>query len=194
MNPLAPQVHSYSTCDERNLIEQCIDGNQDARTNLFYNYNEMVYRFVYRFVGPTVDINDIVQDTFVEILKSIHNFRGKSKLSTWIYRITLHICSKYIRRKQKRRNLFIPWEGCFDDKTINQVHNNADSNTLRRYRQIKLMEALSKISVKKRTVVVLYDIEGQTLEEISHIIKKPTGTVKSRLFHARAELRNFLEF
>jgi RNA polymerase sigma-70 factor (ECF subfamily) len=153
---------------------------------------------VYRFLGPDFDTDDVIQQVFISIFKSLENFRGLSSLDTWVYRITSKVCTDQLRKKYRKRKLSIA--GSFDDDSsglAGATHHTPASGLERKELYDSINQAMGKLTSEKRLVVIMYEIEGKSLEEISEIIQKPVGTVKSRLFHARRELgkqlRKYLE-
>lgn len=174
--------------DEKLIIEEAAKGNQSAFSKLFSIYKVMVYRIVYRFLGSSDDTDDAVQQVFIELYKSLPGFEAKSKFTTWLYRIAVNVSIQFLRKRK------------FSDKQVEidpeefEGTGLADKTEFERKETRKtIKQALETINLKKRTVVVLHDIEGRTMEEISEIIGIPLGTVKSRLFHGREDLKKKLE-
>ena len=173
---------------ERLLIERASKGDQQAFSELFYEYKEMVYRVVYRLLGNSEETNDAVQQTFIELFKSLPGYAGKSKFTTWLYRIAVNVSIQFFRKRRSH------------DKTqaLNpELLSDKDADTTlpiekKELRQ-QIEQALQSLHIRKRTVVVLHDIENRTMEEISEIIGVPVGTIKSRLFYGREELKKKLE-
>lgn len=174
---------------EIDLVQRSSQGDQEARSEIFYKYKDLIYRLVYRFVGPVADLEDLLQDIYVELFKSLKNFKQQSKFSTWLYRITLNVCMSYLRKNYAKKYVLIPHD--FLDMVVDR--SSMDGNWPKQDLRHRLSAALLKIAPKKRAVIMLHDVEGIKLEEIAQIVKKPLGTVKSRLFNARAELREILE-
>jgi RNA polymerase sigma-70 factor, ECF subfamily len=173
--------------DEKLLVEMAISGNKVAFSKLFFNYKEMVYRVIYRLMGSSDYIDDAVQQTFIEIYKSLPGFESKSKFSTWIYRIAVNVSIQFLRKRRPHEKA-----PSIDPDDIESTFSSTKEQDSKE--TIKIINlALKAIDLKKRTVVVLHDVEGRTMEEISEIIGIPVGTVKSRLFHGREELKRKLE-
>jgi RNA polymerase sigma-70 factor (ECF subfamily) len=173
--------------DEKLLVEMAAKGNKEAFSKLFFNYKEMVYRVIYRLMGNSDYIDDAVQQTFIEIYKSLPGFESKSKFTTWIYRIAVNVSIQFLRKRRPHEKTPSIDPDDIED-TFSSVKEQDSRETIK---IIKL--ALKAINLKKRTVVVLHDIEGRTMEEISEIVGIPLGTVKSRLFHGREDLKRKLE-
>jgi RNA polymerase sigma-70 factor, ECF subfamily len=173
---------------ERLLIERASKGDHKAFSELFYEYKEMVYRVVYRLLGNSEETHDAVQQTFIELYKSLPGYAGKSKFTTWLYRIAVNVSIQFFRKRKiyDKMQAFNP-----------EMHSNseADSDLPLEKKELRkqIEEALTSLHIRKRTVIVLHDIENRTMEEISEIIGVPVGTIKSRLFYGREELKKKLE-
>lgn len=163
-----------------------------AQHELFSVYKQKVYDLTYRSLGGNFDIDDVVQQVFIAIFGSIGQFKGMSSFDTWVYRITVKICTTQLRKKYRKRqpNIF------YDSTTIENNQDNISSDALcvleRKELNKSIYRALGKLSPDKRMIVVLFEMEGRTLEEIAQILNKPLGTIKSRLFHGRKALKKHL--
>lgn len=179
---------TYLQDHERALIARASNGDHRAFSELFYAYKDMVHRVVYRLLGNSDEINDAVQQTFIELYKSLPGYAGKSKFTTWLYRIAVNVSIQYFRkRKINERNLELDPEIMIGDE--GEIELPGERKELRK----QLEEAIASLHIRKRTVVVLHDIENRTMEEISEITGVPVGTIKSRLFYGRNELKKKLE-
>lgn len=182
------QNDKYLDDHERALIERASKGDQKAFSELFHTYKEMVYRVVYRLLGNSEELNDAVQQTFIELYKSLPGYAGKSKFTTWLYRIAVNVSIQFFRKRrvQDRNQPFNP-------EIFSDSETNSDLPLERKELRKQIETALASLHIRKRTVVVLHDIENRTMEEISEIIGVPVGTIKSRLFYGREELKKKLE-
>ena len=178
--------NKYLVEHERALIEQAIDGDQQAFSQLFFTYKEMVYKIVYRLLGASEDTHDAVQQTFIELFKSLPGYEGKSKFTTWLYRIAVNVSIQFLRKRK-------PGMVCDSlDPEILPDSATGKDNLEHKEIQYQVTLALQSIHVRKRVVVILHDMEERTMEEIAEIVGVPLGTIKSRLFHGREELRKKL--
>jgi RNA polymerase sigma-70 factor (ECF subfamily) len=180
--------NKYIDDDEGLRISRAAQGDKQAFSELFNQYKIMVHRIVYRFLGISEDADDAVQQIFIELYKSLPGYMGNSKFTTWLYRIAVNVSIQYIR-KRKRGSDF----ESFNPESHIDITQNSSSSVEQKELQKQIAAALEGIHERKRTVLVLHDMEGLTMEEISGITGLPLGTVKSRLFHARDELRNKLK-
>lgn len=185
LNNKYSSTNKYIVDSEKKLLEQAAKGDNEAFSKLFFTYKALVYRVVYRLLRVQEDVDDAVQQTFIEVFKSLPGYEGKSKFTTWLYRIAVNVSIQHLR---KRRSDTI---SDFDPEILPSESNKDNLEHLELQKQINA--ALDAIPIKKRVVVVLHDIEERTMEEIASILKIPLGTVKSRLFHGRDDMRKKLQ-
>lgn len=148
-------------------------------------HREVVARIVQRFVGRTADLPDIVQDVFIHVHRSIGSFRGDAKFSTWLYRLTANVSKMYLRRQRSRPRLV---DARVPERSEGEPDGAPDAAVARQRRVSALYRLLDRLSEKKRTVLVLHDLEGLAAKEIAEIVDAPILTVRTRLFYARKEL------
>jgi len=170
------------------VVERAREGDEAAFNQLFRSHRDTVTRIVYRVLGPTpeAEVEDVVQDVFIHVFRSLKNFRGDARFTTWLYRLTTNVARMHIRKKRSRprfADVSIP-EATDDDDTTNRPDAATD-----RGRRIEALYALvQELSEKKREVLVLHDFEGMAAKEIAEIVEAPVLTVRTRLFYARKEL------
>jgi RNA polymerase sigma-70 factor (ECF subfamily) len=148
----------------------------------FYEaYADFVRRAVIRLGGPRGDIDDLVQDIFVVAMRKREAFEGRSTVRTWLYGIAIKVVTA-TRRKSAVRELFGLWP----------IHEATDPNTpldVFEHREASRLvyTLLDKIGEKKRTVLILHELEGLSSEAIAEILGVPKNTVFTRLHHARKD-------
>lgn len=168
------------------VIERAMAGDETAFHEIFRDYKEVVARIVHRIMGPSHEIEDVVQDVFIHVFRSIGSFRGDAKFTTWLYRLTANVTKMHLRRKRSRprfADVPVP-EGRTDSRPVETPDAVAERNE----RVIALYRLVDKLSEKKRAVLVLHDFEGLPAKEIAEIVEAPVLTVRTRLFYARKEL------
>ena len=150
-------------------------------------------------IGSAADAEDLAQDTFVKAYQSLGSFRGSATLSTWLFRIATNVCIDYRRRRKHAPARALPLEVLGSDTVgigfTAELPDSApgpESCVLRMELQRKVRDSIDRLPEKLRAVLVLFDIEGLSYEEIAQVLGCPLGTVKSRLFSARQGLRQAL--
>ena len=173
---------------EDDLIARCRAGDARAFREIFELYRVDVTRLLHRMIGRRADLEDLLQEVFVQVYRSIKTFRAESRLSTWIYRVAVNVALMY-RRAAKSRPLIVatPEEPLLVDES-----SRPDEELSRQRRVEALYRLLDRVSDKKRVVYVLHELEGMTPNEISKIVGAPVLTVRTRLFYARREVLGML--
>lgn len=139
-------------------------------------------------VGPRAELEDLVQEAFLQVYRSIGEFRGQARFSTWLHRVTVNVVLMH-RRAQKSRP-------ALDEELTPELPGSdvaPDEDVMRRQRVRSFYELLERLPEKKRTVFVLHELEGMSPAEISKIVEAPVLTVRTRLFYARRELIQLLQ-
>jgi RNA polymerase sigma-70 factor (ECF subfamily) len=165
------------------LIQRCKDGDQNAFREIYRTFVPRVRGTLFRMVGEGA-LDDMTQEVFLKLWKSIGRLDNPENFATWVYRITVNTAYDLYRKRRQEKG----WLSMFLDTDESMLPVTYPLVVEQR----AVWEALSKLSLDHRTIVVLYEIEQLSLEEIAAIIDKPVGTVKSRLFHARGRLREIL--
>jgi RNA polymerase sigma-70 factor (ECF subfamily) len=180
-----------------NLVENAIGGSFEAFDKIMIHYRERMYGVIYNMTLNHSDAADLTQETFVKAFRSISKFRRKSSFFTWLYRIGVNLTLTFLKKKRNRK--FFSFDQFFgestsdgSDRQIASKEITSAKSTLLNELHEKLNEALAKLSDKHRTIVILYEIDGLSHKEISHIMKCTEGTVRSRLHYAKQQLQSML--
>ncbi len=179
--------------EELALIQKARDGDHAAFDEIVKQYEKPVYNLALRMCNNRDDAFDIAQDAFMNLYRGFGSFKGDSKLSTWIYRITSNAAIDLIRKRKKEYRFYLVDE---DDEEF--VTETPDM-TYEPYQELARTElrkdiynALEKLKPEYRLAFILRELQGKNYAEIAEIMDCEEGTVKSRLFRAREQLRNIL--
>jgi RNA polymerase sigma-70 factor (ECF subfamily) len=174
-----------SVDESAGLVARARGGERGAFRLLFERHRTDVARLVYRMVGPRAELDDLLQEVFVQVHRSLKEFRGEARFSTWLHRVTVNVVLMHRRAARSRPVLTeeLP-AGTLEDAS--SVH--PDDEAERRARIGAFFALLEGIAEKKRLVFVLHDLEGLPPSEIATIVDAPVLTVRTRLFYARREL------
>jgi RNA polymerase sigma-70 factor (ECF subfamily) len=176
--------------DDDALIAKAAEGDQPAFRALYQKHRNGVARLVFRMVGPRGDLDDLVQDVFFQVYRSLRDFRGQSKFSTWLHRVTVNVVLM-ARRAQKSRPVFSPTaEGWQDELRDADALPDVDAERRQRIRAFSVV--LARLGEKKRDVFILHELEGYSPGEIAEMVGCPVLTVRTRLFYARREIEAML--
>lgn len=139
---------------------------------------------------------DATQEAFVRAYNSIHGFRRDASFATWLYRIAMNVCLDRLRRRGREASTLrlVSETGAEDSlRDIPDEDNDPSVEAIKTQRQALVQQGLAELTSEHRAVIVLYDLQGLSYDEIATVLTVPVGTVKSRLNRARLALRTRLE-
>lgn len=180
------------------LVERVQNGDLDSFEALVRRYQHRVYGHVSRMIGAGEDAADLTQEVFVKVYQSLGRFRGQASFQTWLYRVTANLCVDRHRRSKRGPQVTRSLEATreTDDGELETELPDWDENPERQAMSVELQQqvraAILQLTDKLRAVIVMHDLEGLSYEEIAMALEIPLGTVKSRLFNARAALKDLL--
>jgi RNA polymerase sigma-70 factor (ECF subfamily) len=185
-----PAIESQSN-EEINVavLHRCMSNDPDACNELFTRYNRRIFNTAYRILGEEASAEDALQETLLNVYRGISRFRGDSKVSTWISRITINVCLGMLRRGKNRQYIELEDESARDLPAEPTSFTDPLAHTTQEELRALVQEAFGRMSGKQGIVVRLHDMEGNTIQKIAEIIGCPVGTVKSRLFYGRQEFK-----
>lgn len=183
--------------DEEKIIEQLKERNTSVFSQLIDDYQQKVFGTCISFVPSKEDAEDLVQEVFLEVYNSISKFKGNSKLSTWIYRITTNKCLEFIRKKNtKKRSGFLKplfSEEFSIDKTNYFTEFNHPGFLLENKELNEtLFKAINSLPESQASVFTLHKIDGKSYQEIADITDKSVSSVESLMFRAKKNLQQLL--
>lgn len=164
------------------LVAACQQQERAAQTEFYNRYKKDVARTAYKVFGPDAELDDVVQDVFIEVFRSIHKFKGQAKVTTWLYRVTFNVALQRLRKRKRQPSLLR------EEARERPDHETPARVAQRREHSRVLYEVLDTISEKKRMVIVLHEILGYSPKEISETLGVNVLTVRTRLHYARKEL------
>jgi len=184
---------------ERSLLRRLRDRDERAFRELLELHRDRVYNITFRMLGNRAEAEDVAQEVFISVFKTIDHFREESKFSTWLYRVAVNHCKnriKYLARRHDRdRDELDETSHQQNGATLGAPIRAAQPDRALEGAQMErlLQEAIGNLDDDHRIVVVLRDVEDLSIEEICEITGLPDGTVKSRLHRARLALRKKLQ-
>ena len=176
--------------EEKDLIRKAQNGDKKALAELVKSYEQTIYNFAFKICRDKNYAEQIMQETFYSMVKSLHQFDFNSKLSTWLYRIVANHCLMMARKNKNR-----PFVSLDDEENLFEEKYAADWNSIP-YKDAENQElktildnAIQRLSPDYRMVFLLRDVEGLSTEETAQVTQLSIAAVKSRLHRARAFLR-----
>ncbi|WP_394823972.1 sigma-70 family RNA polymerase sigma factor [Pendulispora albinea] len=194
---------------EFKLIERLVRRDEHAFSELVQLYEGRVFSLVLRFLGNRAEAEELSQEVFVQVFKAIGSFRGDSKLSTWIYRIAINLCknrSKYLKLRRAHEAAVVGptelrasrgWEDGDGASPAAGAHagQSPRPDEMLAGKQLEqiVQRSILRLEPSFRECLILRDVEELSYEEVEQITNLPAGTVKSRIFRARAMLKEMVE-
>lgn len=180
------------------LISRCQKADIAAFNEIVSRYKDKIYRYVYRMTGSAEDAEDLTQEVFVRMYTNIAGFRAEASLSTWLFRIAGNLCTDAFRKNKYARNnisLDAPMDESDEgaSRDVPDMSHEPDRLFGRKELGEQIETALAKLPIKLRSAIILHDVEGLAYDEIAQAEQVPLGTIKSRIFNARAALREHLK-
>jgi RNA polymerase sigma factor (sigma-70 family) len=198
--PLSGEAESLPAekpVEEMELVSRARKGDLSAYDDLVRRYQERIYATLYHMTSNHDDANDLAQDAFIKAFQALKSFKGGSSFYTWVYRIAVNKTINFLKQRKNRTAMSL------NDLDFNAEHDPdlvalVSDKTPRREAglaelQVKLNEALQKLSEPHRLVVTLHDVQGLSHEEIAKIMECNIGTVRSRLFYARQQMQGYMQ-
>jgi RNA polymerase sigma factor (sigma-70 family) len=176
--------------NDQHHIKQIIKGNTNAFSILVNQYKDLVFALSYKMLKNREEAEEVSQDTFVKVFNSLNKFKGESKFSTWIYKITYNTCLDRLKKSKKERSvLYIEDFSEHQVKAIENVLNTIDENE----RNQKIQECMLLLPSEEAFLLTLYYFDDQSTEEIAKVIDCNSNNVKIKLFRSRKKLASILK-
>ncbi len=174
------------------LVQRLKGGDAKALDELFRRHREAAFAIAYRLLGNREDALDVVQESFIHVLRGIEAFRGQATFRTWLYRIVTHAALDYRRYRSHRTAESLDAETASEPESTGADARRPDQEAAEHDLRRAIDQALTNISEKNRAALVLYALEGMSYKEVAEVLGISVGTVMSRIFNARQRLRELL--
>jgi len=183
-------VSSQSHLTDADCIAAVRGGDRSAYDPLVNRYQDRLFRTLWQLLGSADDAQDIAQDAFVQAFVKLDSFQGNSAFYTWLYRIAFNLAMSHARRRRPTTGL----DGDHNAPALEPAApGSSPAECLESQERVRLVQAaIGELADEHRQVVVLRELEGFDYQQISEILEIPVGTVRSRLFRARVQLKEKL--
>jgi RNA polymerase sigma-70 factor (ECF subfamily) len=187
----AKSIVDYENTAEGALVRRAQSGDEGAFREMVERYQSKVFSIIHGIVRQRNDVEDIAQQVFAKVYLSLRSFDFRSSPITWIYKITVNECFDYLRKRKVRK---LVYESDLSEDEVRRVENSepqanrpvsADTDLARRDFVVKL---LAKVSAEDRMLLMLKEVEGYSVEELSVQTRMNENTIKVKLFRARQKL------
>lgn len=168
------------------LVSRCLNGDNEAFAELISRYKRLIYSVAYKFSKNEEEVNDMAQEAFIKIYRSLARYDDQYKFSTWSVKVATNICLDYVRRRKP------------DSVSLQEIENFTGTNCspeeyyLRKEKSQILQDAIDDLPEIYRVPIVMYHQKGMSYKEIAENLGKPMSIIKNRIFRARNTLRQNL--
>ncbi len=172
---------------EQEIVQRILSGDVNQYALIVKEYQKIVGNLCYKLVGDKLDVDEVTQQVFVELYSALPRFRHDSKLSTYIYRITVNVTSKLIKHEQRR----VSYEPQTDRE--NADHQRSHEEQILQEEQFrKLHQAIGMLKHEQRTALVLYSFKNFSYNEIAEVMQVSLSKVESLIFRAKKNLQKLM--
>lgn len=194
----ATPVRQQEADSDWEIVQRVQTGDVAAFDELTLRYRGRVFGMIYNMTSNREDASDLTQDAFIKAFQSINRFQGQSSFFTWLYRIAVNSTLTHLRKNRLRTFFSLEKVDENDRQSAEVIEALTDNSGVERDTYVKelqerLNEAMQKLSIKHRTVVTLFEIDGLGHQEIAEIMNCSVGTVRSRLHYAKQQLQAELQ-
>jgi RNA polymerase sigma-70 factor, ECF subfamily len=178
---------------DEELVARSRGGDLDSFNQLVLRWERPIYALAYRVIGREEDARDVAQETFLRAFRALGGFKGQSKFSSWLYRITLNLCRDWIRRERRTPIAQAP-EGVDLVELAGESTPSESIEDLVSRKQLSeaVAKAMALLPDEQRTAIILKEYHGLTFQEIADLLDCPLSTVKTRLYQGLTVLRRHL--
>jgi RNA polymerase sigma-70 factor (ECF subfamily) len=168
------------------LIQKTAEGDENAFEQLITKHEDKVYSTVYRYVGDRTEAEDVAQEVFVKVWQKAGSFRGKSRFSTWLYRIVANQCLSHRRRRRREPEPL-------DPVNVDDQKTDSPEDEIEKKEQLEAVRlAVDSLPERQRLALILAKYEGKAYKEIAEIMGVSLSSVESLIHRARTTLRKKL--
>lgn len=183
---------------ESEIIKKCQQGDLEAFEKLILSYQKKVYTIAYRYVGRREEAEDLAQEAFIKVYRSLKTFRGDSSFSTWLYHVVTNVCRDALRKNSRKlEEDSLDCAVTTEKGEIRREIVDWSMSPAFLYEQKELGEFLqsliNQLSPEYKAVILMREIQDMSYEEIAQAMNCSLGTVKSRLSRARKTLRDMIQ-
>jgi len=182
--------------EEAKIIRAVLDGNANAFEDLVLEYQDRVYHIALKMTSSQEDAFDLSQETFLKAYRTLGSFRGESGFGSWLYRMCANLCIDFLRKRKRRGQEQILSLDETDEggrpRELPDLRYEPQRKLERKEQRVRVREGLRRLPEEQRLILILRDVEGLSYQEISETLSIELGTVKSRIYRARARLAALL--
>jgi RNA polymerase sigma-70 factor (ECF subfamily) len=168
------------------LVSRCLNGDNEAFSELISRYKRLIYSVAYKFSRDSEEVDDMAQEAFIKIYRSLSRYDDQYKFSTWSVKVATNICLDHVRRKK------INSVSLEEVENFTGTRNSPEEYYLRKEKSQVLKDAIDDLPEIYRVPIVMYHQKGMSYKEIADYLDKPMSIIKNRIFRARNTLKQSL--
>ncbi len=173
--------------NEQQIVQQILSGDKEKYAVIVREYQETVANLCYKIVGNRLDIDEVTQQVFVELYTALPRFQHKSRLSTFIYRITVNVVSNMMKHEKR----FVSYDYTQENNSADYQHSR-EEQLMKEEQSRRLHEAIGQLKNEQRTALVLYAFKDFSYNDIAEVMQISLSKVESLIFRARKNLQKKL--
>ena len=181
--------------EEKNLIRELKSNSESAFKLLVENYKDQIFNTIIPIIQNVDDADDLTQEVFIQIYKSIKKFKEKSSLSTWIYKISISKAYEYIRYNKRIKRFSILISMFRNDNTIREIPDfiHPGVELEQKENSIILFNAINKLNHQQKTAYILKNVQGLSYKKISDVMNKSISSIESLIYRAKQNLKTIIK-
>lgn len=176
--------------EDQYYIDLVVKGNTNSFATLVDRYKDMVYTLALKMLNNKEEAEEIAQDTFIKIYNALNKFKGESKFSTWVYKVTYNTCLDALKKKKKINN--VSYIEDFSEHQTKALEGILDSIDEKEKNQA-IQECLEELPSEEAFLLTLYYFDDQSVEEIAKVMNNSEANIKVKLFRTRKKLASILK-
>jgi RNA polymerase sigma-70 factor, ECF subfamily len=192
LNVIASRDESGRDNSERGLIQRAQQGDEQAFASLFQLHKKRVYSVCLQMTKDVADAEDLTQEAFLQVFRSVHSFRGDSAFSTWLYRIAVNTVLMKLRRRKAPPLVSLDEPVSADSPSLKRDIGKADLKLSGAIDRLALRRAVQELPEGCRQIFDLHEVEGYQHHEIADLLHCSIGNSKSQLHKAKMKMRDLL--
>ena len=189
------KVYSMTVEDEQKIIKNVLDGDKDAFEDLLLANQKNMFNLALKMTGNEEDALDISQEAFFKAYRRLGSFRGDSRFSVWLYRLTYNLCIDFLRTRPRTGAVSLSYQDDDDELVefeIVDVRNLPEDSILQNELRETISESIDELNPRYREIILMREITGMSYNDMAETLELSEGTVKSRLARARMSLASIL--